>query len=211
MSQCGKMWYSVVECGTEYCSVLYALLCVALHCEGGPSHSTGKSLLVVPRSVPKCPTKYHTSNTHFYQVWTKSKSQCQFWFMVGWNHVLKVNSWLVSVDWGHHIITFGFYIVAWLQLKHFYFHWNTFTGKFTFTLIHQYHHIWFIRCGSRLQLNPTFPNKLSPREVHWAAPLRSSSLKSLFHNNIVLWGEARLNICCKDFEMWHTRPNFMIF
>ena len=68
LSQCGKMWYSVVECGTICCSVIYASLCVALHCEGGPSHSTGKSLLVVPRSVPKCPTKYHTSNTHFYQV-----------------------------------------------------------------------------------------------------------------------------------------------
>ena len=66
--KCGKMWYR--ECGTGSSGVLYRCVAPSTPLWGRPSHSTGKSLLVVARSVPKCPTKYHTSNQYFSRGWT---------------------------------------------------------------------------------------------------------------------------------------------
>ena len=52
----GKTWW-------WWCSMLFGVCCPPPL--WGPSHSSGKSLLVVPSSVPKCSTKYcnpHSAN-----------------------------------------------------------------------------------------------------------------------------------------------------
>ena len=53
----GKTWW------LWWCSMLFGVCCPPPL--WGPSHSSGKSLLVVPSSVPKCSTKYcnpHSAN-----------------------------------------------------------------------------------------------------------------------------------------------------